>query len=403
MVVKFLPREFALILANIILMVKPVEAEFSRCIYGSCPQETLSFLFTFQGVPMKAEKMTSVLSETYGEYGLHINVADFRHALEAFAHKLRKPCRVWDPFLASMANHSVGTSAHYGRDQNCMVHIPADVTEANAESCNVWNTIILGSPSKKVNPVQTIPTFSGGQAHLRQNMEHNERGEIVDRSFAAGNVDDRPGGVSTQESLRNTQPRYIVYEARGLEPQPLLGCGDSSSPAIHSGISAGSSVASLGILHPPHKEVFPKRSPQEIQLRKDDAIKRRRLVECLSPMQKEAMECLQKNDGNAIIIMPTGSGKTYLMWTHCDKSQCSIVFAPYRILVQQLADLLQGHGITFTWPFQDMRVSMCQILSTAKYIVMPYEAAPHADAVGLLESLHSIGRLGPVWIDEVCT
>ena len=50
-----------------------------------------------------------------------------------------------------------------------------------------------------------------------------------------------------------------------------------------------------------------------------------------------------------------------------------------------------------------MRVSMCQILSTAKYIVMPYEAAPHADAVGLLESLHSIGRLGPVWIDEVCT
>jgi superfamily II DNA or RNA helicase len=120
-------------------------------------------------------------------------------------------------------------------------------------------------------------------------------------------------------------------------------------------------------------------------------------------MQKEAMECLQKNDGNAIIIMPTGSGKTYLMWTHCDKSQCSIVFAPYRILVQQLADILQGHGTTFTWPFQDMRVSMCQILSTAQYIVMPYEAAPHADAAGLLESLHSIGRLGPVWIDEVCT
>ena len=114
-VVKFLPWEFAVILANIILHVKPVDAAFSSSLYASSPKQTSSFLFTVKGVPVEPERMSGILAETFGEYGLIINMADLRHALEAFAHKLGKPNAAWDPFLSQMANHSSGTSSRYGR------------------------------------------------------------------------------------------------------------------------------------------------------------------------------------------------------------------------------------------------------------------------------------------------
>lgn len=78
LVVKFLPREFAVELASILLHVKPVEAEFAREIYGSIPSNTSEFLFTVEGRPVKAETMNTVLSETFAEFGLVIQMSEFR-------------------------------------------------------------------------------------------------------------------------------------------------------------------------------------------------------------------------------------------------------------------------------------------------------------------------------------
>jgi len=58
-----------------------------------------------------------------------------RHALEAFAHKIGKPGCIYDSFLTRTANHTSSTSVSYGRDQNAIVNIPADITEANFERC----------------------------------------------------------------------------------------------------------------------------------------------------------------------------------------------------------------------------------------------------------------------------
>ncbi len=155
-IIKFVPIPFAVVLSNIILMIKPVEAEFAKTIYGTNPRETQSFLYTIQGRPVQAEKMVSILSETFGEYGMPIHVSELRHALDAFAHKLGKPSSGWDPFLAIMANHSFQTSARYGRDENATLGVPADITEGNALSCNRWNTLILNSPSMEMVAGGTI-------------------------------------------------------------------------------------------------------------------------------------------------------------------------------------------------------------------------------------------------------
>ena len=131
--VKFVPLEFAPVLATIILMVKPVEAEFAAALHKTAAQDTLSFLFTHNGAPVDPLKMSGIMGDTFRTYGLGTNMAELRHALDAFAHKLSKPgTALWDPFLVQLGNHSAKTSARYGRDQFCFGGIPADISESNA-------------------------------------------------------------------------------------------------------------------------------------------------------------------------------------------------------------------------------------------------------------------------------
>lgn len=131
--VKFLPTEFAPLLATIIMMVKPVEAAFAAALYRTDPQETVAFMFTHNGARVDPLKMSGIMGETFRAYGLGTNMAELRHALDAFAHKLSKPgTALWDPFLVQLGNHSAKTSARYGRDQFCFGGIPADISESNA-------------------------------------------------------------------------------------------------------------------------------------------------------------------------------------------------------------------------------------------------------------------------------
>ena len=78
MVVKFLPKKFAVIIATIILYVKPAEAQFARQLFGSDPSQTSEFLFTVEGRPVDPFSMTRILSETYAEFGFDIFMSDFR-------------------------------------------------------------------------------------------------------------------------------------------------------------------------------------------------------------------------------------------------------------------------------------------------------------------------------------
>jgi hypothetical protein len=131
--VKFLPLEFAPMLATIILMVKPVEAAFAAALYKTDAEETIAFMFTQNGARVEPIKMSGILGDTFRAFGLQTNMAELRHALDAFAHKLSKSCKpVWDPVLVQLANHGGRTSAGYGRDQFCFGGVPADISESNA-------------------------------------------------------------------------------------------------------------------------------------------------------------------------------------------------------------------------------------------------------------------------------
>lgn len=148
-VVKFLPIPFAVLIANLILIVKPIEDSFVRTEGKAGAEETSHFLFTVQGAPVQPLKMAGILATTFSEHGLVIDLHHLRHGLEAFGHKLSDSRGTgWNPMYAFMSNHGVPTSASYGRDQNCFVGIPADVSEDNCRACEIWNNVILQSPSK---------------------------------------------------------------------------------------------------------------------------------------------------------------------------------------------------------------------------------------------------------------
>ena len=164
-VVKFLPIPFAIIIATIILRVKPVEADFAKVETQVASLDTLSYLFTQYGDPVDPTKMAETLSRTWQEVGLEVKLGDLRHALEAFAHKLQpfvpRP-NMQQEVLVTLANHNTHSSSGYGRDQNCFGGVPADISEQNSAACNVWNRRILQSPS--------VITY-GGLAMLQEQLQ----------------------------------------------------------------------------------------------------------------------------------------------------------------------------------------------------------------------------------------
>ena len=146
------------------------------------------------------------------------------------------------------------------------------------------------------------------------------------------------------------------------------------------------------------------RAGPEIERSRNEALRRRAEKENsgreLRTLQKNAMAALERSGWeSAIIIMPTGSGKTTLVWSFTKKDECAIVFAPYRLLADQLVLVLAQHGKTFQWPLTEQQGSIDLLLASAQFVVISFERAP--DCVGLITQLQQRRRLGPIWVDEV--
>jgi hypothetical protein len=151
---------------------------------------------------------------------------------------------------------------------------------------------------------------------------------------------------------------------------------------------------------PPTQIVKRVRNEQEIQGRKLIAQKRLKLFEGMRPMQKQALQFLERSFSSAFILLPTGSGKTHLIWSHKKEQECAVIFVPYRMLASQQQSVFESNGLTVTWPFQSYPGSIPAMLCNVHFAILPYEAA--SEAVSFIASLNEIGRLGPIWVDEVC-
>lgn len=120
----------------------------------------------------------------------------------------------------------------------------------------------------------------------------------------------------------------------------------------------------------------------------------------LRPIQKDVLTCLEATELSSLVIIPTGSGKTLLMSILACKTKCSVVFAPYALLKNQLYEVLNKEGPTHFWPLREGSGSIDAILFNANYILISYEDATQCAC--LLQMLFRIDRLGPIFVDEVC-
>ena len=554
-VIKFLPIPLAVMIATIILKVKPVEAEFALQEFGTNGTTTLSVLFTTSGSPVDPTKMASILSKTFNEFGLEINMQDLRHALEAFAHKFSPEGSSSNPIYAELANHAPATSYRYGRDQNCFVGIPADISMANSIACNNWNSLILDSPSlmssenkpkilkslrdlelisltdihqrldtsdvplsdqsatldtsdvplsyqsvtlspidkSQCNRVHTsvtsaanVPVAKSGGAdqclkqpssdmspleysrmQRLQSSPHSDKspdngltnihqrldtsdGPLSDQSATLSPIDksqcnrvhtsvtssanvpvakccgaDRclqqpssdmsPLGNSRMQRLQSSPHSdkspdnglTDIHQRLDTNDVPLSDQSATLSPIDKSQCNRVDALEDQSLVgavicfrSPPTQIVKRVRNEQEIQGRKLIAQKRLKLFEGMRPMQKQALQFLERSFSSAFILLPTGSGKTHLIWSHKKEQDCAVIFVPYRMLASQQQSVFESNGLTVTWPFQSYPGSMPAMLCNVHFAILPYEAA--SEAVSFIASLNEIGRLGPIWVDEVC-
>ena len=128
------------------------------------------------------------------------------------------------------------------------------------------------------------------------------------------------------------------------------------------------------------------------------AQKKLKLFEGMKPKQQQALRVLERSSSSAFILLPTGSGKTHLIWTHKKEQECAVIFVPYRILGSQLQSVFESHGLTVTWPLNSYSGSTEAMLCNVQFAILPYEAAP--EAVGFITDLKDRGRLGNIWVDE---
>ena len=179
----------------------------------------------------------------------------------------------------------------------------------------------------------------------------------------------------------------------------------SSSQTNEAAEPTGASSSQASVTTEPNP--VKRRTPEEYEVNRLEALRRRRehgVSEVssreLRPLQMNAVAALDRTDWqNAIIVMPTGSGKTTLVWSFKKEAECSIVIAPYTLLADQLVGVLGQFGKTFRWPLTEEQGSAESLLSTAKFVVTSFEKAP--DCVGLITQLQQRRRLGPIWVDEV--
>jgi hypothetical protein len=257
--------------------------------------------------------------------------------------------------------------------------------------------LILKSPSQGWKSSEALMQTQQGPIHEYQ----PEVGKIRQHVVKSPSQE-----LNASEALTRTQQGPIVESKPDVEsPSQELNASEAltqtqQGPIVESKQEVGN-IRQNGVTS---GEKNP-RSPEEVEGRRQDALKRRTAISVLRPVQKEALDCICDNNINTMIIMPTGSGKTRLIWYHKLLSyhkdglgKCTVIFAPFKILVEQLTLVLMEHGTVFTHPFSRESSSFAMI-TTADYVIMPYEAAP--DSADLLTSLHNIGRLGPIWIDEV--
>lgn len=356
-IIKFLPLPFAVIMATIVLRIKPVEAEFARMECGTDVVETSGVLYTLNGIAVDPTKMAKLLSDTFEQFGFSITIAPLRHGLEAFAHKFHQRGTGWSGGLVEQANHGMGTSARYGRDDQSFVGIPMDISEDNYWACNDWNTVVLESPSI---------------------MSDESRSTVFKQLKELDLL-----GTQSLASSSSSQPTQLLKRWRddGSAADPNKRVGETTSVSI-SALSQMSTAAQSDMSPTAPCEMTP-----EVQ------------KHVLRPMQSEALLFLTGLVDSAIIIMPTGSGKTQLIMSHRRVDTCSVIFAPYNLLCRQLLSLSEKEGTTVVWPFSTFRGSSDALVLTADFAILPYEAAPLAH--NFVAALHGKGRLGPMWIDEV--
>jgi superfamily II DNA or RNA helicase len=176
----------------------------------------------------------------------------------------------------------------------------------------------------------------------------------------------------------------------------------SSSQTSETTEPTGASSSQTSVTTEPN--LVKRRTPEEWEVNRAEALRRKAQkdvrIHVLRPLQMKAVAALERTDWqNAIIVMPTGSGKTTLVWSFKKEAECSIVIAPYKLLVDQLVAVLGEFGKTFRWPLTEQQGSAESLLSTAKFVVTSFETAP--GCAGLITQLQQRRRLGPIWVDEV--
>ena len=287
------------------------------------------------------------------------------------------------------------------------------LTQARQTSHNDSTTVVPDSPRDQGNTSLMTPNTGSGMSimdtrslDVAGSVSHQVRIPVT-LELSARQASDSDDTMTVQKSVleqattSDIMPKKLLSYMSIMDPQGQ----DIACSVCHEVRTSTTLELSCSVQHVRETSqellkdgirVVSKRSPEQIAESRCSALKRLKVTQELRPHQREAMSIISEAQHHAFIIMPTGSGKTTLMHMYKPRDTCSLVFAPFKVLVQQLGKVLAQKGKAVLFPSDE---DLFTVLATADFIILPYEAAP--TSADLVSALSRMKRLGPIWVDEV--
>ena len=381
-VVKHLPTGLGVEIARYIIFVKELEAKVVTHVTKSAVhgETTRTFFCTTFSQTHDPEKFPSLLSGKFKGQGLDLNLHDLRHVLEAFARKIPKTLTTASTLLRT-ANHSVLSSSSYGRSDEHADFVDADICEEDQSMCELWNFKVLKQTHTERLSKASLPSSPKTLARKSQKLsDSDEQNSCQDRPVPLAlclppptlslHKQQPPSVERLSETSLPYSPKTLARKRQMLsESDGQNSCQDGPVP--------------LALDLPPPTLSLHKQQPLSVDT-----------VSPLRPMQAQACEFLSASNTNAILIMPTGSGKTRIIQQMLRHTHCDIVLSPYALLSEQLAGVLGGCRYPCSQSDQYVAVNARCIICALDIVQV------NSPLIGLVQTLHSLGRMGSVWVDE---
>jgi len=346
-----------------------------------------------KGQPITGVTLGKIFRNEFLGHGLDVSISEMRQVMEAYARKIGclLIAEVSQNPLLQMSNHTAKTSnARYGKSNLDLPHVPADRMQECFTYCEHWNKEILHSETRSV-------------------------AVLLSHQLVSEKVDTLSTQVLKKPCISSSVPALDTISSLPVFSHPVQSEILTLDSPCTQALNEGHMMTDVLLESPasPHNEgssIMQDLTPSVPTVRK-----RRRNVDLHDALPILGMENLRETQSHAykhmcqhqaahtLIIVPTGSGKTKIVYVDAIvRRVCNVLFVPYVAISREVSAEGSKNPNLKVVSWSSIRDDFETTANTAQVVVASFEHAGQ-NMISFIQTLNKLGRLGYFFVDEADT